>query len=61
LTHMTGHVLTLHYSKIFYSLRLITIYHQVTLKNYLETVSWCKAAFYLSDRTLLTSICRVGI
>jgi hypothetical protein len=31
--YTTGHVFALYYSKIFYSLRLLTIYHQVTLKN----------------------------
>jgi len=52
--------MTLHYSKIYSSLRLLTIYHQVTLKNYLETMPWRKAAFYLSDRNLLISIWRAG-
>jgi len=30
---MTGHVFVPHYSEIFYRLRLLTVYHQVTLKN----------------------------
>ena len=51
---------TLHYSKIFYWPRLLTIYHQVTLKNYLETVLWCKAVFYISDWSVFISIWRVG-
>jgi len=30
------------------------------LKNYLETVVWCKAAFYLSERTVCISIPGAG-
>jgi len=48
-THMIGHVFTLHYSEIFYGLRLLTIYHRATLKNYVETVLLCKAVFYLCE------------
>jgi len=50
----------LHYSQIFYWPWLLTIYHQVTLKNYLETVLWCKGAFYISDWTVFISIWLVG-
>ena len=48
----------LHYSQIYFLLWLLTIYNQVTVKNYLETVPWCKAAFYLSDWTVLISMWR---
>jgi len=60
-THKIGHEFTLHSSEIFYWLRLLTIYHQLTFNNYLETVLWCKATFYLSDWTVFISIWRVGI
>jgi len=43
---------TLHYSELFYWPWLLTIYHQVTLKNYLETALWCKVAFYISGLCL---------
>jgi len=46
---MIGHVFTPRYSEIFYGLRLLTIYHRSTLKNYLENVLLCKAAFYLRE------------
>jgi hypothetical protein len=40
--------------------RLLTFYHQVTLKKYLEIVLWCEAAFYLSDWNVFISIWRAG-
>ena len=57
---MSGHLFTLHKSEIFYFLRLLIIYHQVTPKNYLETVVWCKDAFYMSECTVFISIWRAA-